>query len=236
MTATLMPPGAAASSENALRMLPIAANLLPLEIVESRRGRKVRRGVFAALTALTVMLAAWYGLTDYGTSSARNDLNGIEDAATAVQRQQHDFTEVVNTQSQSRAIAAQLGVLFADDLQWSALFSATLRAAPAGIAVTSVSGSLAEKDATGGAGNGVELPNPSGEKVVGTLTISGVASGKPAVSAYMDNLSTVAGLGNPLLAGLNAKDGALEFTVRVDLTTSALGGRYTASTDGSGER
>lgn len=241
MATTLRPPERAASAERAPRPLPIAANLLPVEIVESRRGRKVKRIVLCALVGFVALLAAWYALASYQTSTARSSLRGVQDDAQRLVAQQHAFDEVVGIQAESRAISTALSFLLANDLQWSRLLSSLQKAAPKDVRLTSVSGALRSSTTTssGAGGNGssaaaAQLPGTSGEESIGTLTITGSGNSKATVAAYVDALGKVPGLGNPLLGDATLQNGALQFTVRVDITASALGGRYAASGNRSG--
>jgi Tfp pilus assembly protein PilN len=228
MTATLMPPESMASTPRAQRMLPIAANLLPMEIVDWRRTRQVRRIVLSALVAVVVLLASWYGLARYQTSTAGNGLNGVERHVENLQKQQGAFADVIGVQTESRAIHAQLSSLLAGDLEWSRLLSALQAAAPRTVHLSGVTGQLLSAT-TGGGSVAAQLPDGAGRKSIGTLTVTGTGSDKPAVAAYVDALAKVPGLGSPLLGGATMQDGALQFTVRLDITDAALGGRYTST-------
>jgi Tfp pilus assembly protein PilN len=237
MTTTLMPPVAAVPADHALRTLTIAANLLPVEIVESRRGRKVRRVVLAALLVFTALLLAWYGLATHQTSVARDSLTSTEDAARVLLHKQQDFAEVVSTQAESQSIRTQLSVLLADDLRWSRLLSAVQRAEPPGVQLTGISTALTiQSNGPGGAASTkAQLPSTTSEKSVGTITLTGVGTGKAAVAAYVDALAKVPHLANPMLGGATLQDGAVHFTVQVDVTASALGGRYSAADNSGGD-
>jgi Tfp pilus assembly protein PilN len=227
----LLPPESAIA-DRALRVPAIAANLLPMEIVESRRERQVRRVVLAALAAFVAVLAAWYGLVSYQTTQARGAVAAAEDNGQALLRQQRDFAEVVRVQTDSQAITGQLADLLSTDLRWSRLLTAVAQVAPPGVALTGVSGALAPPAAAGGAA-AVQLPNMTGEQTVGTLTINGIAPDPFAVAAYLDALGKIKGLGNPLLDGATVQDGKLQFSVRLDITSGALGGRFPAATGGN---
>lgn len=239
MTTVLTPPEPAGTDRRPLRILPIAANLLPTEIVELRRGRKVRRRVIAALAAFAVVLGGWYGLARYQTSTAHDALSAAEADAQVVIRQQRAFGEVISVQADSQAIQTQLSSLLTHDLRWSRLLTSLNAAMPDGMAVTGVSGALTATAGTAAAGAGptsTQLPNTSGRDLVGTLVVTGTATGLNAVAAYLDALGKTAGLGNPTLDGVIAQDDGLHFTLRLDITTSALGGRYTdQGGNGSGE-
>lgn len=228
----LLPPESAAAAERALRVPAIAANLLPLEIVESRRDRKVRRVVAAAIAAFLAVLAAWFGLTSYQTSEARSAVTAAQDNGQALLRQQRSFAEVVSVQAESQAIASQLSGLLATDLRWSRLLTAVAQVAPPGVALTGVTGALTSPAEAADAA-AVRLPDTTGEKSVGSLTINGTAPDPFAVAAYLDALGKIKGLGNPQLDGATVVEGELRFSVRLDITSGALGGRYPAAIGGN---
>jgi len=241
MTTDLMPAEPAtpkAATEPARRILSITTNLLPVEIVDARRQRKVRRIVLAVLIIFVIWLGAWYGQARYQVSAARASLSAAENDLQRLQRQQNAYADVVATQAESQAINSQLASLFAGDLQWSRLFSALQEAAPAGVQVTGVFAEY-KPVAVGpaGAAGAKAAGNPSaaaraagtpGQKPIGALTVTGSGSSKPIVAAYVDALAKVPGLANPLLSDLALLNGVLAFTVRFDITESALGGRYTS--------
>jgi Tfp pilus assembly protein PilN len=227
--ALTLPPPELATADRTLRVPAIAANLLPIEIVDSRRERKVRRVVLAALAAFVAVLVAWYGLMSYQTAAARTTLTNAEADSQSVLRQQRAFADVVSVQAESGAITSQLAALLATDLQWPRVLAAVAQAAPAGVVLTDVSGALASTTDAAAGVTVIQLPNTSGERPVGTLTVAGLASSAPAVAAYVDALAKIKGLGNPLLGDVTLKEGKLKFTVQLDLTSGALGGRYSAA-------
>jgi Tfp pilus assembly protein PilN len=223
MTTTIMPPPAA----SALRILPIAANLLPSEIVESRHGRRLRRTVLAALAGAVALLVAWYGLAVFQTSGARAGLVSAQEDTQSLTQRQKSYTDLVDTQTRSQAVAAELSSLLAGDLRWSRLLGALRGAAPTGVTVTGVTGTLASASNGTGAG-AAQLPNASVEKPVGTLTVNGTGPTRAAVAAFVDALARVPGLANPLVGSASMEGNLVQFSVRLDITKSSLGGRFTS--------
>jgi Tfp pilus assembly protein PilN len=220
----------ALSPERVRRLLPIRADLLPQEVIDSRRARKVRRSMVAALVTLVLVLAAWYGAAVYQTSIARSGLAGAESEVQLLQQKQHRYDELVNVQAESGAIKAELGMLMANDLQWSHLVTAVLAATPDGVQVGDVTGDLTAGVTTTGA-PAVQLPNTTGKTIVGHITVIGHATSKAAAARYVDALAQVPGLGNPFVTSAMPPGGAVDFTVRVDITNVILGGRFTTPTD-----
>jgi Tfp pilus assembly protein PilN len=231
MTAALTSPEQVAA-DRPLRMVRVSANLLPVEILDSRRERKVRRVVLAALAGCLVLMAAWYALARYQTADAQDTLSGVQEQVTSLQNQQHKYSGVVATQAQAEAIGKQLNDLFAGDIQWSALLSSIRAAVPAGIGLTSLACALNDPKATVAVGGVTTLPNMTASKPIGSVTISGTATSKTVVATYMDALAKVANIGNPYVNGVTLEDKTYQFTVKLDILATAVSGRYTKSTGG----
>jgi Tfp pilus assembly protein PilN len=233
MTTTVLPDQPTAPAGDPLRVVPIAANLLPSEITDARRGRRARRMVITALVVLTVAIAGWYVVTKQQTEAARADLATAEDEALRLTTRQREFADVVKVQSESEAISSELSKLLADDLQWAQLLGSLRAAAPRGVGLTAVSGALAERTEDGRAASpGIaQLPSSSSAKSIGTVTITGVGESKSLIAAYVDRLGSVKGVADPYLGGATEQDGSVQFTVRLSLTEAALGGRHTPKTN-----
>jgi Tfp pilus assembly protein PilN len=223
MTATA---NVSALNERATRIPPISANLLPFEILEARRSRKIHRAVFAALAALAVGLVGWYVFASYQTSVARDDLANAQTAAEVMVRQQHQYADVVSTQAQSQAIRNQLGTLFAADVNWSAVVDRVQGAAPRGVSVTGLTGGVNAPNAQG-------MPATTDPDQVGTLTITGYGPDKSTVAAYVDLLGAVPGVSSPYLSSATEAGGVVQFSVKVQVDRAALSTRF-ANKNGKG--
>jgi hypothetical protein len=167
----------------------------------------------------------------YQASIAATSLRGAEDRVLHLQQQQRDYADLVGAQSESRLVRSQLSALMAKDVQWSRLLTAMHQAAPNGVRLTEASAELAAAGA-GANSSAVKLPNASPEAAVGTFTVTGIGPDKKAVADYVDALGKVSGVANPLLTDATPQEGAVQFTVRLDITTSAVGDRYESKTTG----
>jgi hypothetical protein len=229
MTTTVTP---GQPTRNPLRPVLIAANLLPPEIIDARRNRRARRLTLAALLLLVVSIGAWYGLVTYQTGMARDEQTAAEDEALRLTAQQRSYKGVVDTQAESAALRTELGALLADDLRWSQLLSSLRAAAPAQLRVRTMVGAVAERvEGEAPAANPAgQLPSTAKDKSIGTITITGTGTTKGQVAEYVDTLATVPGVTDPYLISATVLDGAVDFTVRLDITAAALGGRFAAPT------
>lgn len=214
------------------RFVAIRADLMPDEIIRSRRTERVRRRVLLALAALAILLTGGYGLSLYQTSNAHRGLDALARQNAAMINEQAAFGPLVRAQGLKKTIDAQLSRLMVGDLSWKAML-ATLRAkATDGIALTEVTGTVtAGAAAAGGPSSpgGIGALNLTGQQQVGTLTVSGSARDKRSVADYADRLGQVKGLTAPFISTVTALGAKVTFTINVLITSDALGGRYSTT-------
>ncbi|HEX8627441.1 MAG TPA: PilN domain-containing protein [Catenuloplanes sp.] len=209
---------------HAMRVLPIVADLMPPEIIDARRAQRAQRAVLSALAAFAVLLCAWYGFAAYQTSVARDELAEATTESANIQREQQKYGDVTRLQAQSNAITADLTSLFGTDVRWSKLLAALRTEAPARVRVSSASATLVAGG--GGAPAPAAAPVAGQPAAIGSVEISGSAPDKGAVADYLEALAAVPGLANPLLASATDEDNGVQFSMRVDITAAALGGRF----------
>lgn len=220
--ATVLTPVEPATTEALLRMVPVAADLMPREILDARRARQARRIVLSTIAAFAVLLMGWYAVAAYETSTVRTELAEVTSRSQEVQRQQQQYSDVTSVQNQSRAINSQLGALLAQDLQWSDLMAA-LRATASrnSIEIVTINGQLAGDTVAAEGGPA------TAQRAVGTVTVTGSGDSKAEVAAYVRALADVPGTANPQLGTVLQQGDKVDFTVKLDITEAALGGRFT---------
>ncbi|MBN1173630.1 MAG: hypothetical protein JXA67_15780 [Micromonosporaceae bacterium] len=90
-------------------------------------------------------------------------------------------------------------------------------------------GDVPEEQPAAGADQGVSgQPGASVERMVGTLSVSALAPDELGAAAYVDLLAAVPGLANPFVSDATRQEGVVQLTIRLDITSALLGGRYTA--------
>lgn len=240
MTTTVVSSEPVVPVRDPFRALSIAADLLPAEIVAARNLRRYRGIVISGLVVVLLAVAGWYGVVRYQVVSSRDTLNGVQNDVSRLTRRQNSYADLIKAQTESEVIKRRLGALLAEDLPWSKLLSSVQLAAPRGVKITGMNGTLASAagaaGATGSKG-GVTLPNATGEKIIGSLSVTGIGDDKSLVAAYVDAVGNLRGLGNPLLGDVSTQEGKLRFTVKLDITRAALGGRFTTeSGEASGDQ
>jgi hypothetical protein len=227
MTTMLMPLDPATSPQRVNRVLTISARLLPGEVIASRRARRMRAAVITGLVLVLALLGSWFAYAGYQTDIARDDLAGVNSDAQMVRQQQRRYDEVVNLQDDTKALDKQLSTLLSKDLRWAPLIETVYsRGKPFGIVVETVNGDVGTT-AVGVDSSGSILPSNKTGKPVGKLMITGSAKSKPMIAQYVDALDGLKGLANPYLTSASGETGTFDFSVELDMTTDALGGRFT---------
>ena len=207
-------------------MLPIAANLLPAEVTEARRGRKVRVFVAGMVSFAIAATAGWYVLAGRDSSSAHDELTSSQNANDRLQRQQNTYGDLVKTESATKTIAAELQKLMAQDVQWWQYVPSIRAAAPAGVTIDSIQSSLLN---SGNGGSAATVPGIATTGVIGSVTIVGGAPDKATIAAFVDALDSVKGVTNPFVTSAAVAVGnSYQFTIQLDITSVVYGGRFSA--------
>jgi hypothetical protein len=227
MTTTIAKPEPATDRPQSHRIPSVAVNLLPIEVIEARRTRRVKRTVFALLAVVVVLLTGWYGLAYVQTELARTELADAKANTERLTKQQDAFADLQQVQRDTTAIERQLAQLMANDMAWPTLLRGLREAAPSGLVLTGINVTL-EASRTLGPG-GTNTANAT----VAFVTITGVGTSKPQIAGYVDVLGKLTGVANPFITSVSASEKGLDFSVKVDATSALLGGRYTSPSKGT---
>jgi hypothetical protein len=227
-TTTLMPLDPAVSPQRVARVLTISANLLPEEIVASRRARRSRTWVLIALALVILLLAGWYLQANHDRSNATKELDDVTSQTAATQRNQNKYSEVVEVRNETDTLTKELKTLLVGDLPYSTLLK-TLRTTgtAAGVTIIGVTATLNSIEAGTGA-PAAALPSDSSAATIGTLVITGSGPDKPSVAAYADKLDALKTVANPYVTSVvTSKSDGVTFSLTADITSSASCGRFT---------
>jgi len=235
MTTILEPPSAPADrsrprpvpNNTPLHLSQVVADLLPDEVRDRRRLGRLQRQLAAGGGALVLLIAGGYLWSLHETSAARGALAAEQAQTAQLNARLGTFTSLLQAQAQAQAIRAQVATVMTNDLPWSKLVGTLQHAAPAGVTVSSVSGSV-----PGPGGTAVSTTvSVGGTSTVGTLTVSGNAPDYREVAAYVSTLGKVPGLTdvNPstVTQGTTGGHGGVTYTLDLALTDQILGGRFT---------
>jgi Tfp pilus assembly protein PilN len=214
-TTGLLPIDPAVSPQHANRVLPIRANLLPSEITSDRNAKRVRFGLVGAVLAVLLLVGGWYAYAVKAKTDAEDSRNVVAEQVRTAQRAKRSHQDVTTIVQEKETITQTLTTLLADDLPWATVLARVRAGSPAGLIITTMTGSLSD---------GTNIA------VVGTLNIEGEAKDKKTIAKYIDALRKTNGITNPYLTSVDkAEDGLLSFHMTAAITTDALCGQFTNS-------
>lgn len=214
---------------NALPGWGIGADLTPPELIAARRLRTVRRRVVAALLVLVLVCAGGYGFAAWRTGVAAGELAAEQARTAALQSEANKYAVVTRVQGATTTITTQIGQLMADDVDLAALLAALQQKLPTGMTISEVSTTVGSGGAGAGsarqAGGAVSI-DASGLRHIGTVTISGASATVADLPAFLDGLSTVAGLTAVLPLTNETSVTGVRYSLQATLTDALLTRRY----------
>ncbi|NHC14012.1 PilN domain-containing protein [Motilibacter deserti] len=221
-TPLLSLPTEAAVSPALAAALP-RVNLLPPEIVERQRFRKVQAGLGAGLGVVAALVIAAYGVTAGSVSDARQDLAVATAEGARLQTEQQAYADAPAVQAKLKSEKALLAAAMGQDVRWSQYLRDIALLMPNGVWLTDVS--------VVQAGAGAGASDAAGQGVA-SIVFSGKATSQNAVAGWLDALATEPGFSDPFFTNsTSALDPQLGRTVvtfssTVTVTSEALSHRY----------
>jgi type II secretory pathway pseudopilin PulG len=230
-TTALMPVDPSVSPQQAARLLTIRADLLPPEIRDGRRSRRIRSLIVFVVLLVVAAVGAWYWQTTVAKETADQEYEAMFQTLTSTRAAQRtsEFRTLVEYQEGGKVLKTELTAVLADDLSWTNLVNlirdtarqekVTLRDLSAGL----------EPEGTDAKDN---------DKTVGTMEISGRAKDKRVIADFVNRLGSLEHVTNPFVTSAN-KDKTTKlfynFTITVTITDKALCGRFTTKCPSGGK-
>ena len=225
--------GVEAPAVSRVEWAPVArVNLLPKEIGERRRFRRVQQGL-ALVVVLTVCgagAAVWWSQRE--VSDAQAELDTVQARTADLQRRRNDFADVPRVTAQVRAAEDARATAMTNDVPWYRYMTDLEAAAPDDVSFTAftftVPGAASAAQATT-AGAQTSTQDPlAPTNGVGAVTLDGISGEYPQIARWMLALDGVAGLDVSTLANAQTKEdgSAVIFSSGVTVTAEALSHRY----------
>lgn len=212
-------------------------NLLPPEVVEVRRFRRVQYGLGGAVLAAVGVVVLLMVLANGSVASAQQQLDSARSQQVQLQHRVQKLNGVRQTYTQVAAAQAQLQGALSGEVQWSQYLNDLSLTIPANVWLTNFSATLtgtgagsAASPTTGTgttAGGGTSGATTAG---IGTLTASGNAFSLDDVAAWLVSLGQQPGYADPYLSNSTATtvNGRRIYTFNstVTVTAAALSHRF----------
>lgn len=201
-------------------------NLLPPEIGESRRFRRIQYGL-AGGVALTVGAVALLYVAAVGSvDNATTELQAVQTEQSALRAKQAEYASVTAVYARAAAAQAMLTQAMGQEVQYSDFLSDLSLTVPENVWLKSLTFTQAPAPAALG----------STEPGIGTVTVSGVGFTHDDVAAWLESLAGQQGYTNPYFSSskeiLIGTRQVVEFSSTATLTSDALSGAYTKPAGG----
>jgi hypothetical protein len=209
-------------------------NLLPPEIIDSRRFLRLKRVLGGALVIVTAGCAGAVLWAQAGVTSAQEELDTAHARGATLQSQAAKYamvpkvTGLIDTATTARQTA------MGQDVLWYGFLSELSMTTPKGVSLVSLEVTLDDNSGPSSA-----LGDPLTPSGIGHVNFSGKANHFPDVAGWIDAVGSVHGLDGSTLqtatrgdAGGSTADGVpITFTSTVQVTSTALTHRYDRKAD-----
>jgi Tfp pilus assembly protein PilN len=210
-------------------------NLLPPEIVESRRLARLKRVLGGVLVVAVAGCAGAVVWAQTGVASAKDGVQLAQGRAETLQAQQAKYTEVPRITKLIDTATTARQTAMGQDVLWYGFLSELSMTTPKGVSLVSLE--VALDDNSGPSAAAGDPLAPSG---IGHVTFSGKANRFPDVAGWLDAVGSVHGLDGSTLQTATRGDadapatttgGPITFTSTVQVTSKALTHRYDRKAD-----
>lgn len=201
-------------------------NLLPPEIGEARRFRRIQYGLGGGLALSAAVVALLYVAAVGSVSDATAELDAASAQNGALQSSAAEYADVTAVYARAAAAEAMLTQAMGEEVQYSQLLSDLSLTVPENVWLKNLTFSQTPAPAAFG------QPEPG----IGTLTVTGVGFSHEDVAVWLESLAGQNGYTNPSFSSateaLIGERTVVEFASTATLTPEALSGKYTKPAGG----
>lgn len=201
-------------------------NLLPPEIAEQARFKRVQVGLGAGVVAALGLVGVAFVVASSQVGSAQDDVDAQQARNRTLTAQQAQYAEVPLVYSQVDAARARLAQAMGREIRWSYVLNDLSLITPSKVWLKSMTVTASDPTAAAAPATGDYL-----QPGVGTVTFTGSGSRHNDVAAWLVALGREPGLSQPYFTSSKAEqigtESSVTFTSQATITEAALSGRWT---------
>jgi Tfp pilus assembly protein PilN len=204
-------------------------NLLPPEILESRRFARTQRLLACAVAGTVLLGAAGVVWAQAGVTSAQEELEVTRAETAVLTAQQAKYADVPRILEQVRVAHAARAQALGQDVLWYRILTDLAGSTPPEASLTNLTLTLASPGTpAAAAAAGADPLTPPG---IGDVTFAGKATTFPTVARWLEAVAKVRGFDGSTLRTATRAEGegeaaALTWTSSIRVTSDALSHRY----------
>jgi Tfp pilus assembly protein PilN len=209
-------------------------NLLPPEVLQGQRYRRVTLMVVIAGAVVLALVLAFFLLQAQRLSSVNNQIEAQQTTNNQIQQEIANLQKYQDLKTEAETKQALLNAAYANEVSFSALLMDLSRVTPSASYLDTLAITI-QPPATAGSTTATS-PTTTGASFVGSMTFGGQAIGFDTISAWLTRLEQVNGWANPWMSTLNKQDtnNAITFSGSVDLTQAVVTQRGSGGSSGAG--
>lgn len=221
--------GAAVSLDSLPRV-----NLLPPELAEVRRLRRIQVGLGGAVLGAVGIVALLYVAASGSVSGAQADLTAANATHSSLQSETAKYKDVTAVYARAAAAQAMLTKAMGEEVRYSQFLSDLSLTVPQSVWLKSVTFTQTPAGAVAAPGTATtpSLATPG----IGTVTFAGIGFKHDDVALWLESLASQKGYANPYFSSstesLLGTRKTVTFSSTVTLTPAAYSGRYTKPAGG----
>ena len=199
-------------------------NLLPPEIAETARMRRIQVGLGCAVLGTVTAVALLYVSATHGVSSAQDEVTAANARNASLRADVVQYKDVTAVYDRATAAQAMLTQAMGEEVRYSQFLSDLSLTIPSNVWVKSLNFTQGTSaSAVGAAG-------------IGTVTVTGIGFSHDDVAVWLESLAQQKGYTDPYFS--SSSEALLEsrktvnFTSTATLTPAAYSGRYTKPAGG----
>ena len=201
-------------------------NLLPPEIAETRRVRRIQIGLGGAVLGAVGVVALLYVAASSSVSSAQTDVDAATAKNTQLQAETVKYRDVTAAYDRAAAAQAMLTQAMGEEVRYSRLLTDLSLSVPENVWIKNLTFSQAPVSAALG----------SSVSGIGSMTVSGVGFKHDDVAVWLESLAGQKSYTNPYFTSsteaLLGTRKIVNFSSTATLTPAAYSGRYTKPAGG----
>ncbi len=208
-------------------------NLLPPEIAETRRFRRIQIGLGGAVLGAVGIVALLYVAAASSVSSAQTDFDTANAKHASLQTEAAKYSQVTAVYARAAAAQAMLTQAMGEEVRYSQFLNDLSLSVPENVWLKNITFAQTGAAATAAPAAGANPLNAAG---IGTVTFTGVGFKHDDVAVWLESLASQKGYANPYFSSsteaLLGTRKTVNFTSTVSLTPAAYSGRYTKPAGG----
>lgn len=206
-------------------------NLLPPEIAETRRFRRIQLGLGGAVLGAVGIVALLYVAASSSVSSAQDELDSANVKHTSLQAESAKYRDVTAVYARAAAAQAMLTQAMGEEVRYSQLLNDLSLSVPETVWLKNLTFSQTPAVASAAA-----TTTPGVTPGIGTVTVTGIGFTHDDVAIWLESLAGQKSYANPYFSSsteaLLGTRKTVNFTSTANLTTAAYSGRYTKPAGG----